>query len=125
MNTTPATTDEYLIALPHDHREALEELRTTIRAAASGAQESISSGVPAFEHRGKYLVSFGAAKRHVALYVMRGSALEVLRDDLETYDTSNTVVRFAPNESLPASLVRKIVEVRLSEIEAKAAPGVS
>jgi uncharacterized protein YdhG (YjbR/CyaY superfamily) len=68
MNTTPATTDEYLAALPHDQREALEELRTTIRAAAPGAQESISSGVPAFVHRGKYLVSFGAAKWHGALY---------------------------------------------------------
>lgn len=54
---------------------------------------------------------------------MRGSALEVLRDALEAYDTSNTVVRFAPNEPLPASLVRKIVEVRLIEIEAKTAPG--
>ena len=39
---------------------------------------------------------------------MRGSALEVLRDALEAYDTSNTVVRFAPNEPLPASLVIKI-----------------
>jgi uncharacterized protein YdhG (YjbR/CyaY superfamily) len=54
---------------------------------------------------------------------MRGSALEVRRDALEAYDTSNTVVRFAPNEPLPASLVRKIVEVRLIEIEAKTAPG--
>jgi uncharacterized protein YdhG (YjbR/CyaY superfamily) len=123
MNATPATTDEYLAALPRDQREALEELRTAIRAAAPDAQETISSGIPAFKHRGKYLVSLGAAKRHVALYVMRGSALKVLKDDLEAYDTSNTVVRFDPDEPLPASLVKKIVEVRLGEIEEKAAPG--
>jgi uncharacterized protein YdhG (YjbR/CyaY superfamily) len=123
MNATPATTDEYLAALPRDQRETLEELRTAIRAAAPDAQESISSGVPAFKHRGKYLVSFGAAKRHVALYVMRGSALEALKDGLEAFDTSNTVVRFAPDEPLPASLVKKIVEARLGEIEEEAAPG--
>ena len=123
MSTTPATIDEYLAALPADQREALEELRATIGAAAPGAQETISSGVPAFKHKGKYLVSFGAAKRHVALYVMRGSALEALEDDLEAYDTSNTVVRFAPNKPLPASLVKRIVEIRLGEIEAKTAPG--
>jgi uncharacterized protein YdhG (YjbR/CyaY superfamily) len=119
MKTTPATTDEYLAALPYDQKEALEKLRMTIRAAAPGAQESISSGIPAFKHGGRYLVSFGAAKQHVALYVMRGSALEVLEDDLKAYDTSNTVIRFAPNKPLPASLVRKTVEIRLNEIEAK------
>src|SRR5918998_1866069 len=123
MNATPKTTDEYLAALPRDQREAFEELRAAIRAAAPDAQASISSGVPAFKHRGKYLVSFGAARRHVALYVMRGSALEALRNDLEAYDTSNTVVRFAPDEPIPASLVKKIVEARLGEIEEKSAPG--
>lgn len=120
MKTTPATTDEYLTALPSDQKEALEKLRMTIRAAAPGAREYISSGVPAFKYGGKYLVSFGAAKQHVALYVMRGSALEALKDDLEAYDTSNTVIRFAPNKPLPASLVKKIVEIRICETEAKA-----
>jgi uncharacterized protein YdhG (YjbR/CyaY superfamily) len=48
---------------------------------------------------------------------MRGSALKVLEDELEAYDTSGTVVRFAPDEPLPASLVRKIIEIRLGEIE--------
>jgi uncharacterized protein YdhG (YjbR/CyaY superfamily) len=124
VKTTPATTDEYLTALPHDQKEALEKLRTTIIAAAPGAKEYIGSGVPAFEHGGKYLVSFGAAKQHVALYVMRGSALEALAGDLEAYDTSKKVIRFAPNKPLPASLVKKIVEVRLSEIEAKTPPAI-
>jgi uncharacterized protein YdhG (YjbR/CyaY superfamily) len=122
MKHPPKSTDEYLAALPRDQRRALEELRTAIRAAAPDAQESISSGVPAFSHRGKYLVSFGAAKRHVAMYVMRGAALETLGDDLEAYETSSTVIRFAPDEPLPAPLVKKIVEVRIGEIEGKAAP---
>ena len=65
------------------------------------------------------MVSIGAAKQHVALYVMRGSALEALENDLEAYDTSNTVIRFAPNKPLPTSLVRSIVEIRLGEIEAQ------
>ena len=67
METTPATTDEYLAALPPDQKEALEKLRMTIIAAAPSAQETISSGIPAYRHRGKYLVCFGAAMQHVAL----------------------------------------------------------
>ena len=105
MSTTPATTDEYLAGLPDDQREALGNLRMTIREAAPGVEEYVSSGVPAFAYRGRYLVSFGAAKRHVALYVMRGSALEKVAD-LEGYDTSRTVVRYAPSEPLPAALVK-------------------
>jgi uncharacterized protein YdhG (YjbR/CyaY superfamily) len=96
MSTTPATIDEYLVTLPTDQREALDGLRATIGAVVPGARETISSGVPAFKHEGEYLVGFGAAKRHVALYVMRGSALE-----------------------------EKIVEIRLGEIEAKISPAVS
>ena len=119
MKTAPATIDEYLATLPTEQKEALDELRTTIKAAAPSAQETISSGIPAFKHRGKYLVSFGAAKQHVALYVMRGSALEVLRHNLRAYDTSNTVIRFTPDKPLPASLVKRIVEIRLGEIEAR------
>jgi uncharacterized protein YdhG (YjbR/CyaY superfamily) len=123
MNKTPATADEYLAALPRDQGEALEKLRAAIRAAAPDAREYVGSGVPAFRYGGKYLVSFGAARRHVALYVMRGSAIETLKEDLRAYDTPNTVVRFAPDEPLPTSLVKKVVEVRLGEIEANTAPG--
>jgi uncharacterized protein YdhG (YjbR/CyaY superfamily) len=119
MKTTPATTDERLAALPPDQKEVLKKPRMTIRAAAPSAQESISSGIPTFKHGRRYLVSFGAAEQHVAFYVMRGSAHEAQENDLEECDTSNTVIRFAPNNPLPASLVRSIVEIHLGEIEAQ------
>lgn len=40
-------------------RATLEELRTTIRAAAPAAVEKIGYGVPAFSYQGRPLVSFG------------------------------------------------------------------
>jgi uncharacterized protein YdhG (YjbR/CyaY superfamily) len=83
MKPNPTATDGYLAALLRDQRAALEEPRAAIKAAAPGAREYVSSGVPAFEDGGKYLVGFGAAERHVALYVMRGSTLAALKDDLE------------------------------------------
>jgi hypothetical protein len=41
------TIDEYLAGLSDDKREALERLRATIRAAARGAEEYFSYGLPA------------------------------------------------------------------------------
>lgn len=114
----PQSASEYLSALPKAQGEVLRSLRDTIRSAAPNAQETISSGVPAFRYRGKYLVSFGAAKAHVSLFVMRGAALKMLKEDLQGYDTSNTVIRFTLDRPLPTSLVEKIVKLRIGEIDA-------
>jgi len=113
----PQSVSEYLSALPEAQDKALRSLRDTIRAAAPNAQETISSGVPAFRYRGKYLVSFGAAKAHVSLFVMRGAALKCSRR-AAGYDTSNTVIRFTPDKPLPTPIVGKIVKLRIEEIDA-------
>jgi uncharacterized protein YdhG (YjbR/CyaY superfamily) len=99
MNKTPATADEYLAALPRGRSEALEKLRTAIRTAAPDAREYIGSGVPAFRYGRKYLVGFGAARRHVALYITRGSALETLKDDLQARTTPQTPWSVSPRMS--------------------------
>jgi len=79
----------------------------------------ISSGVPAFRYRGRYLVSFGAARGHVSLFVVRGAALKRLKEELQGYDTSNTVIRFTPDRPLPTAIVEKIVKLRMEEIDAR------
>jgi uncharacterized protein YdhG (YjbR/CyaY superfamily) len=114
----PQSASEYLSALPKAQEEVLRSLRDTIRAAAPNAQETISSGVPAFRYRDKYLVSFGAAKAHVSLFVMRGATLKMLEEELQSYDTSNTVIRFTPDKPLPTPIVEKIVKIRIEEIDA-------
>lgn len=107
----------YLAAVPDDQREALARLRALLLDAVPEAEEAIKTRVPAVCHRGKIVAGYGAAKHHVALYVMRGDALTALRADLTGYDASTRVVRFTPAEPLPDALVRKIVRYRLEEID--------
>jgi len=109
--------DEYLARLPEEQREALEQLRQTIRSVVPEVEEVIRTGVPAFRHGGRPLVSIGAAKRHVALYVMHGAVLARHKDELRAFDTSNTVIRFTPSKPLPRRLVIKLLKARLAEIE--------
>lgn len=110
--------DAYLAALPDAERQALEDLRRTIRSLVPSVDEVIRVGVPQFRHRGRPLVSMGAAKHHLSLYVMYSKVLPRLADQLEGLDWTSTVVRFTPEAPLPEDLIATIVRERLAELEA-------
>ncbi|MDJ0336096.1 MAG: iron chaperone [Rhodoglobus sp.] len=113
-------TDEYLSGLPPVQQAALQQLRETIASLVPEAIETISTKVPAFRYRGKYLVSFSAAKDHLALLVMQGDAMKALSDELKTHNVGSRIVRFTPEKPLQISLVEKIVRFRQAEIDMKA-----
>lgn len=111
----PRTIDAYLAGLSADKRAALERLRKVIRAAAPGAEECISYGIPAFRLAGKGFVWFGAGANHCAIYGV-GTPPEVAG----RYDTSGKgTIRFQPDDPLPAPLVRKLVKDRIAKNVAK------
>ena len=110
--------DAVLAAQPGDVRDALEQLRATIRAAAPDAVEAIAYGVPAFRYRGRPLVSFGAAKRHGAFYVQSPAVMEAHAELLRGHDTSKGTVRFTPEAPIDANLVRTLVLARIAETDA-------
>ena len=110
--------DAYLATLPEDRRAALEQLRETIRAAAPEAVEVISYSIPAFKYRGRPLVSFVAATKHLSFFVQSPTVMDAHRDELEGYDTSAGTIRFAPDRPLPEALVTKLVHARMAETDA-------
>jgi uncharacterized protein YdhG (YjbR/CyaY superfamily) len=116
--TRPTTIDEYLTTVSDQQRAALEKLRKTIKAAAPKAEECISYATAAFRDNGM-LVGFGATKNYCAFYLMSGSIVTDFADELEGYDTSKGTIRFSPDQSLPAALVRRLVKTRLAENTAR------
>jgi uncharacterized protein YdhG (YjbR/CyaY superfamily) len=115
MAGKPKTIDEYLAVLSKDKRAALQKLRKAIKAAAPKAEECISYQLASFRLDGRMLVGFGATANHCAFYLMSGSTVKALKDDLEAYDTSKGTIRFQPDNPLPAALVRKLVKTRIAE----------
>jgi hypothetical protein len=41
-----------------------------------------------------------------------------LEEELQGFDTSNTVIRFTPDKPLPTPIIEKIVKLRIEEIDA-------
>ena len=115
MPGKPATIDGYLAALSPGNRVALQKLRRAIHAAAPGAEECISYGIPAFRLDGKLIAGFKAARDHCSYHPMSGDTIGTLKTDLVDYETSRGTIRFAAREGLPARLVRKLVKTRIAE----------
>ena len=117
MSPAPKTVDDYLAALPEGQRSTLKKLRTTIKAVAPEAAESISYGIPSFKYKGRPLIHIGAAKHHCAIY---GLVPDAFKHELKQYDTSKGTIRFPADKPLPETLVRKLIKARIDEIEAGA-----
>ncbi|HOE35299.1 MAG: hypothetical protein GX415_04500 [Chloroflexi bacterium] len=108
---TPRSISEYIAAFPADKQTLLNTLADTIRAAAPGAQERISYGMPAFFLDG-ILVYFALQARHIGFYPTP-EAISFFAEDLRAYKTSKGAIQFPLDAPLPLELIRKIVAHRV------------
>ena len=114
--TKYASVDDYMAKLPPNRRVVMEELRTTIRAAAPQATEAIAYNMPAFRIEGRFLVSYEAFKGHYSLFAWSEAMLAELGDELRRYAVGKGTIRFPTDEPIPVALVTRIVEFRNREV---------
>jgi uncharacterized protein YdhG (YjbR/CyaY superfamily) len=109
----PKTIDEYIAGFPPEVQVILERIRTTIREAAPGAEETISYQMPTFKLKGN-LVYFAAFKKHIGFYPT-GAGIEQFKSELTLYEGSKGTARFPLDKPIPLDLIDKIVRFRVAQ----------
>lgn len=117
-NKIAASIDEYVAAFPKDVQKMLEQIRSTIKNAAPGAEEKISYAIPTFALNGN-LVHFAAFKNHIGFYPAPTGS-EAFKKELSVYKTGKGSVQFPIDKPMPLSLITKIVKYRVKENSEKA-----
>ena len=112
----PKSIAHSLKPLPADKRAALERLRKIVHAAAPGAEECISYGLPSFKVNGRTMFWMGAAAQHCAIY---GAVPPACRQDFKAFDQSKGTIRFQPDTPPAAAAVRKLIKARIAGYAAR------
>ena len=107
--------DAYLARVSPKSRALLQKLRETIHSLVPGVEECISYRLPAFRCRGRVVAGFSARSNGCSYYPFSGRTLSTLAADIEGYSHTKSALHFGADESLPTSLVRKLVAARLAE----------
>jgi uncharacterized protein YdhG (YjbR/CyaY superfamily) len=114
----PKNIDEYLAGVPEPARGTLNKIRAAIRSAAPPeAIETISYRIPAFKHKG-VLVWFAAFSDHCSLFPT-ASVIEAFKSELKGFTFSKGTIQFPIDRPLPAALIRKMVKLRVAQVESK------
>lgn len=117
MKALPAkNVDEYIKQFPALPQKAMEAIRSTIKAAAPSAEETISYQMPAYKYNGP-LVYFAAYDHHLGFYPTP-SGIAAFKNELAGYKSAKGSVQFPLDKPMPLSLVKKIVQFRVKENEA-------
>jgi uncharacterized protein YdhG (YjbR/CyaY superfamily) len=118
ITTRPNTVDEYIATFSKETQNVLQQIRTTIKAAAPKAEEVISYGMPAYKLHG-VLVYFAGYKKHIGFYATP-TGHKAFKNQLSVYKQGKGSVQFPLDKPMPLALITKIVKLRIRENQIKA-----
>lgn len=106
-----------LATAPNEHRAALQRIREIVQATVPEAVEAISYGLPAFRYKEKPLGGYASQKSHCSYFPMSGSIVGTMKKELKDFKTSKGGVQFQPDQSIPISILKKLILARKAEID--------
>lgn len=110
----------YLSTIDGADREALERVIAIARDVVPEAREGISYAMPALLYRDKGLLATVRTKKFLSLYPYSGAVVASVLDALSDFQTTTGSIHYSAHHQLPDAIVRRIVEARRAEIDAKA-----
>lgn len=109
--------DQFFAGVEDPKRSTLEEMRRRILEVVPDAEQTIKYGMPAFLKDGWCFACIAPFKNHINWSPYSSKVLPVLADELKDYVVSKGSMQFAIDKPLPKALVKKLIKVRLAQIE--------
>lgn len=113
--------DEYIASHPQDTQAILQRVRSTIRSAVPGAEETISYQIPTYKLQGEAVVYFAGWKKHYSVYPASERVIEAFADELAPYEVEKGTIRFPLAQPVPVKLIEGIAALRAKEAGERAA----
>jgi uncharacterized protein YdhG (YjbR/CyaY superfamily) len=111
---------EYLDTIDGGDRDALARVFAVARELVPEAEEGTSYAMPALLYRGTGLIATLRAKKFLSLYPFSGAVVASVADELTGFETTSGSIHYSIEHQLPDAVLRRIVEARRAEIDAKA-----
>jgi uncharacterized protein YdhG (YjbR/CyaY superfamily) len=109
--------DKFFAKLDEPKRLTLEEMRRRILEVVPDAEQTIKYGMPAFVKDGWIFACITPFKNHINWSPYSSNVFVQLEKELAGYSVSKGSMQFAIDKPLPKTLVKKLIKVRLAEIE--------
>lgn len=108
------TVQEYLDSFPDDVADVLRQVQDRIRAAAPGADEVISYGIPTLRLEGRSLVHFAGWKKHVSIYPAPDD-VSSLEPEIDRYLAGRGTLKFPLAEPMPLDLIEQVAHLLVAQ----------
>ena len=116
METSFLNVDAYIASFPPDIQMLLDDVRSTVKKAAPGANEGISYGVAAYHYNGQPVIYFGGFKKHIGIYATP-EAQQEFKEELSDYKQGKGSVKFPLSQPLPLPLITRIVKFKMQQLK--------
>ncbi|MEY4618274.1 MAG: hypothetical protein RL101_460 [Actinomycetota bacterium] len=111
--------DKIFASTEEPKRSTLEEMRRRILEIVPDAEQCIKYGMPTFQLDGKSFASVAPFKNHLNYSPHSGQIFKQIPDELKNYKYSTGSLQFPVDKPLPKSLIKKLIRLRLDEIDGK------
>ena len=113
------TVSTYLSSVDGPDRAALERVYAIAQEIVPEAEQGTSYAMAALLYRGKGLIAAVRAKKFMSVYPFSGEVVAAHRDVLANFETTSGSIHFSAEHQLPDATLRRIVQARRAEIDAK------
>jgi len=112
--------DRHIEQLSERHQAPLHHIRALLHEVLLAGEETIKYAMPCIAVQGKGVAAFDAFKEHWSYFPMSGSVLEHVTGLPDWVEAERGTLRVPLDKRLTKQLVRRLVRVRLDEIEVAA-----